>query len=354
VVESGWEAMRQFLARVAVGPSGSRDLDRGEACRAMRLCLDRQATDVQIGVFLIAERLKRESDEEVLGFFDALLETSQVISTRTRLLVSIADPYDGYNRTAHFAPATAATLAALGVPTLLHGVEHMPPKYGTTARQVLRAGGHTLDVGGGVEALEAAAKRLDSQGLAYVGLEDFNPKLHALTQIRREIAKRSTLATLEKLITPIRGRRQTHVVAGWVHAGYDQLMCRVLQSAGIESGFLLNGREGHTDPHLHRETPLCSYHGEEAVQKHTVSPADVQLRVDEPLVSAGTSPEAMAAQIQAVLSGAQGGASDTVAFSAALILRHVGVFPDLSDGFERARRVLSNGKARDVYAGFSV
>jgi anthranilate phosphoribosyltransferase len=56
------------LSRVAVGPRGSRDLDRAAAREALRLCLDGEASAIQAAVFLIAMRLKRETSAENLGF----------------------------------------------------------------------------------------------------------------------------------------------------------------------------------------------------------------------------------------------------------------------------------------------
>ena len=71
-----WDEMRDVLSRVAVGPAGSRDLTRQEAQEAMTWVLQGSTSDIQAGVFLIAERLKRETDEENLGFLDALVAAS--------------------------------------------------------------------------------------------------------------------------------------------------------------------------------------------------------------------------------------------------------------------------------------
>ena len=117
----GWNRMREVLTRVAVGPKGSKDLDRDGAREAMALCLDRSASDIQIATFLIAERLKRETTEENLGFLDALVRASTITQASTPEVVSLCDPHDGFLRAPHFAPVTAAVLAACGLPTALNG-----------------------------------------------------------------------------------------------------------------------------------------------------------------------------------------------------------------------------------------
>ncbi|MEZ4266935.1 MAG: anthranilate phosphoribosyltransferase [Myxococcota bacterium] len=249
-----WETMRGILARVAVGPRGSRDLDRAEAGRAMRLCLDRGASDIQIAVFLIAMRLKRETEAENLGFLDALVGASHVVVADTPAVVSLADPYDGGIRAPHAAPLIAATLAACGLPTVVHGAWTTAPKFGLTARQVLEARGLKLAIGGGRASVESAAERLAERGVAYVDVEDFCPPLHALADIRREIAKRVCLATLEKLVTPLRGRESTHLVAGYVHTGYETLIATIAADLGLASALVLEASEGHVDPWVHRDT----------------------------------------------------------------------------------------------------
>jgi len=263
--------MREYLSRIAVGPSGSRDLSESEAYDALSLCLTRAASDVQIGVFLIAERLKRETRDENVGFLRALMDASAIVTAPTDRVVSLCDPYDGFRRVPHFAPVVAALLGAVGIPTLLHGVRSMPPKHGLTHRVVLEAMGMDLGIGQGADSVAEAAKRLATHHIAYVDLQDFCPSLHGLIPVRESIAKRPFLATLEKLIIPIRGRKETHAVAGWVHAGYETLMTDLMHGAGLETTFLVKGREGHTDLNIGRETSLWIRNEGENGQAQTTS-----------------------------------------------------------------------------------
>ncbi|MDP6946832.1 MAG: anthranilate phosphoribosyltransferase, partial [Myxococcota bacterium] len=215
-VAEDWEEMREILGRIAIGPVGSRDLERQGARRAMHLALQGEVSDVQIGAFLLAARLKRETTDENLGFLDALVGASTITSARSPEVVSLADPYNGFDRVPHFAPVTAAVLAACGLPSYVHGGVDVPPKQGITSLAVFEARGQVIPVGGGQATVEQAATRLADHGVAYVDVRDFCPPLAALNKIRRDIAKRPCLALLEKLITPLRGAERTHVVTGWV------------------------------------------------------------------------------------------------------------------------------------------
>ena len=101
---------------------------------------------MQAGVFLIALRMKRETDDENLGMLEAIRDATRRATAPVDEVLDIGDPYDGYNRTLPAAPFLPAVLAACGVATVSHGVESMGPKYGVTHRQVLRAAGLPVDL----------------------------------------------------------------------------------------------------------------------------------------------------------------------------------------------------------------
>jgi anthranilate phosphoribosyltransferase len=59
------EAFKPFVKAVGRGEKLKRDLTFDEAAAAIRMILQRTATDAQIGAFLIAQRVKGESVDEV-------------------------------------------------------------------------------------------------------------------------------------------------------------------------------------------------------------------------------------------------------------------------------------------------
>ncbi|WP_308873702.1 hypothetical protein [Thiothrix subterranea] len=56
--------MRQCIQKVATGPEYSKDLSYEDAYYAMRHILSGDADPVQVAVYFIALRMKRETDEE--------------------------------------------------------------------------------------------------------------------------------------------------------------------------------------------------------------------------------------------------------------------------------------------------
>ena len=138
--------MSSIIRRIATGPELSKDISREEARAGMRFVLDGDVDPVQAGVFLIALRMKRETDDEICGVLQAIRDVTHSVTASVDEVVDIADPYDGFNRTLPASPFLPAVLAACGVAAVSHGVESMGPKYGVTHRQVLRAAGAPVDL----------------------------------------------------------------------------------------------------------------------------------------------------------------------------------------------------------------
>ena len=90
--------MRSAIGRVATGPEYSKDLSFEESRNVMRYILQDSADPVQAGVYLIALRMKRETDDENGGSLQAILDETKRVTADVDLLVDIAEPYDGYMR----------------------------------------------------------------------------------------------------------------------------------------------------------------------------------------------------------------------------------------------------------------
>ncbi len=350
---AGWQRMKSYLTRVAVGPAGSKDLSREEACDAMQLCLNGEASDIQTAVFLIAERLKRETDEENCGFFDAIQSATTTVTSPCDNIVSFADPTDGFNRAAHFAPVTAAILADNGLGGIIMSASGIPPKHGVTMRQALEHWGCQFDIGSGQQSIENAAQRVAKTGVAYVDLADCNPGLTSLTPIRVEMTKRPALATWDKLVTPIRGKKQTHIVAGWVHSGYERLISLVLRDAGFKSVLLFKGREGHCDAHAHRPTITYGFGPHRTESESAITPESV----DFPPYNAPQWPEITAETTcnawQMALENTDNPESRIVQLTAAAILQHTGRVQTLKSGVLAAQKTIKSGQARTKLNHFS-
>jgi anthranilate phosphoribosyltransferase len=65
--------MRSIIQRIATGPDLSKDISREEARLATKAIIENQIEPIQVGIFFIALRMKRETMDENIGVLDAVL-----------------------------------------------------------------------------------------------------------------------------------------------------------------------------------------------------------------------------------------------------------------------------------------
>lgn len=356
------KTMRSIIQRIATGPELSKDISFDEARAGMRSILDGQVDPVQAAIFLIALRMKRETDDENRGVFAAIRDVTRRVTVPVDEVMDIADPYDGFNRTLPCSPFLPAVLAACGMPSVSHGVERMGPKYGATHRQVLRAAGAPVDA----SVDEAAARLADARiGWAYVDQRASCPALHALAPLRDLIVKRPAITTVEVLTGPLRGRRKTHLVTGYVHKPYPRIYALLARDAGFDSALIVRGVEGGVMPSLRQAGKVFYYHDRGAEQAREILPEEfgIDQSVRAPAIPAellppdadGETPKmfpdpARVAQAAAragleALAGKPGPTYDGLVCSAALCLWHLRRHDSLDAAAKAVRRALDAGDA---------
>ncbi len=357
--------MRSIIQRIATGPDMSKDISQAEARAGMRAVLENAVDPVQAAVFLIALRMKRETDEENRGILDAIRDIAISTTAPVDEVLDLSDPYNGYNRSLPAAPFLPAVLAACGIHTVSHGVETMSPKFGITHRRVLRAAGAPVTL-----TVEQAAARLsDSRiGWSYVDQDAYCPQLHDLSTLRTSIIKRQAITTVEVLTGPIRGRNKTHFMSGYVHKPYTRVYTMLARHSGFDSALLVRGVEGGVIPSLRQKGKMVYYHDRGEEQEQEFDPADIGIRQD---VRATPLPEDLpprpagddvgaafdvetAAQLAAeagiaALNGTQGSSYDALVYSGAIALWHLKKYDTLARAADKIRDVLNNGAALEHF-----
>jgi len=354
--------MRSILKRIATGPELSKDISRDEARAGMRLVLEGEVDPVQAGVFLIALRMKRETDDENRGVLEAIREATRSATAPVDDVLDVADPYDGFNRTLPASPFLPPVLAACGLAAVSHGVQIMGPKYGVTHRQVLDAAGVPVDLGPD----EAAARVGDPLiGWAYTDQRAFCPKLHDLAALRALIVKRPVITTAEVLAGPVRGRLRTHLVTGYVHKPYPRIYALLARHAGFDSALIVRGVEGSVIPSLSQTGMVFHYHdrGEETSAQFKPAELGIDQAVRAPRIPGAGAigatedeesertldlaaiAKAAAEAGRAALAGEPGATRDSLIYGAALCLWHRGRHGSLKSAAEAVRAVLDQGAA---------
>ncbi len=353
--------MRSIIQRIATGPDLSKNISRTEAHLGTRAIIENAIDPIQVGIFFIALRMKRETQDENRGALDAVLETTQRVTAAVDEVVDIGDPYDGYTRCLPAAPFLGPLLAELGVHVVSHGLDKVGPKYGVTARHVLEAAGVPVNL----MPVEAAARLSDpALGWTYIDQAQSNPGMHKLIPLRSQMVKRQVLTTVEVLSKPIMGKLKTHFVTGYVHKPYPPVYADLAREAGFDTACIVRGVEGGVIPSLRQTGKYFQYHDKGAEIEATVDP--VALGIDQPLravplpssvateegadeivaaININATARAAAESGMQALKGDKNVTYDSLVLAGSIILHHVGRAASLVEAATQIRAVLDSGKA---------
>lgn len=354
--------LRRCIQKVATGPEYSKDLSFDEAYAATRVILENRADPVQSAIFFIALRMKRETNNENQGVLKAILETMEKVIAPVDHLVDVADPYDGYTRSVPMVPFVPAVLAACGVPSVLHGVESVGPKYGVTHHKVLSAAGLCVDL-----SVDAAVARIGEPdvGWAYIDQSVFCPDLYNLISLRTRIVKRPVLTTVEVMTCPVRARKQTHLFTGYVHKAYPPVYADLARFAGFDSAIIARGVEGGIIPSLKQPAKIFEYHDKQAETVVEATPMEIGIECDTravpipndlPAAKVQDDEIAVTVDVDALtevtldkglraLGGAEGPGRDALVYAGAITLRHLKHYNSLSQAADVVRKKLDSGEA---------
>lgn len=335
-------AFRDLLRKVGSGNHTGEDLTRTEAAAATRMMLLGEATPAQIGAFLIAHRIKRPTGAELAGMLDVYDELGAKLQPidSLRPVMVLGIPYDGRDRTAPIAPLTALLLAAAGQPTIMHGSDRMPTKYGVPLVEIWQG----LGIDWTQLSLDQTQHVFATTGLGFVYLPQHFPLAQKIFEYRDQIGKRPPFATMELMWCPYAGAAQ--IVAGYVHPPTEHMFQVALSLRGTSNFTTVKGLEGSCD--LPRErtsiiglsTPnVTDEAGLIAIERLHLSPRDYGFSSHNVPCNAT---EQLVADMRAVLQGKSLELLRSAIWNGGFYLWRAGIATDISAGIAQAEAMFAS------------
>ncbi len=324
------DALKPFIAKVADGNS----LGAGEAEAAFAVIMSGDATEAQIGAFLMALRVRGETVDEITGAARTMRAKALAVTAPDAAIDVVGTGGDG-SGSYNISTAAAIVVAGCGVPVAKHGNKALSSKSG--AADVLAALGVNIDADLGL--IERA---IAEAGIGFLMAPRHHGAMKYVGPARVQLATRTIFNLLGPLSNPAGVKRQfTGVFAlAWIEP-----MANVLKNLGCEAAWVVHGADG-----LDEMTTTGLSHVAELkdgkVSTFEVSPGDAGL----PLASAddlkGGDAAHNAAALRAVLDGGAGAYRDVTVYNAAGALIVAGKATDLKDGAAQAAAAIDGGKAK--------
>jgi anthranilate phosphoribosyltransferase len=280
-------SISQYIKEIGRGKQGARSLSRGQAADLFGQVLDGAVTDLEVGAFCLAMRIKGETPEEMCGFLDAAYARLDMVPASDRPIV-VLPSYNGARKLPVLTPLLALLVARRGLPVLIHGTATESSRV--FVPHVLKA----LDI----HALPSL-RTIDTHEAAYAPTELLCPGLKRLLDVRRAVGLRNSSHSLVKLMNPCAG--PAVIVSSYTHAEYAVAMGAVFELMG-STALLLRGTEGEVVADARR---MPQMEGFIAGRRVTLEEGRKGTVTDLPGLPREIDADSTAASIQDVLAGRQ-------------------------------------------------
>lgn len=289
-----------YIKVIGRGKDGARPLSAEQADDLLSQVLDGQVTDLEIGAFCLAMRIKGETPEELDGFVQATLRRCVPLTAASARVPGsrgtvVLPSYNGARKLPNFTPLLAALLARRGVAVLVHGPAADPTRV-TTAEVWRTLGWARAQNEDALAAAWAAAQP------AFIDTETLCPALAKLLAVRWTIGLRNPGHTVAKLLDPFAasGRPAMRVV-NHTHPEYAHSLTGYLQRVRANA-LLMRGTEGEPVADARRQPRFEVFLEGERDEALSRSPQEGVLSA-LPELPEGYAADVTAAHIDAMLAG---------------------------------------------------
>lgn len=221
----------QYIKEIGRGKDGARDLSREQAADLFGQVLDGAVTDLEVGAFCLAMRIKGETPSEMAGFLDATRQRMHLIPAGvSNIPIVVLPSYNGARKLPLLTPLLALLLAREGLPVLVHGTPTESSRV--FVLKVLEA----VDI-----RAQAAIGSIASGEVVFVPTEVLCPALKRLLDVRRVVGLRNPAHSLVKIMNPCVA--PSLVISSYTHPEYAVSMAQTFELVGANA-MLLRGTEG--------------------------------------------------------------------------------------------------------------
>jgi anthranilate phosphoribosyltransferase len=241
-------SIAKYIKEIGRGKEGARSLTREQAADLLGLILNGGVSDLEIGAFCIAMRIKGESPQEMAGFLDAV--HARLARLALDQPVVVIPSYNGARKLPGLTTLLAALLAREGAKrgfaVLMHGCTTEAARVPTQAvYEAVYPQNHMKNKALPPATIEEFATELIAHGMPiWLSTAQLSPALQRLLDVRRTVGLRNPAHSLVKLMNPTQ-RQDALIISSYTHPEYLSSMTETLQLTGSHA-MLLRGTEGES------------------------------------------------------------------------------------------------------------
>jgi anthranilate phosphoribosyltransferase len=342
--ENDWTLVQLLTDRIGSGPKSATDMTREQAAAAFGRILDGEPDPTTLGAFLLANRWKRNTPEELAAFVDVMQSRSVEVAEPAVEPVDCGANYDGKDETALLGVGAGVVAAAAGTPVVVHSGDCVPASSACAYKHVLDELGVQTDL-----PPEASAAMVDDIGFGFYYQPRFNPEIHGLLDRRERMGVRTFLNTIETLANPTDA--SVHL-GSFYHLPFAQKIADTVaasETLAFDRVIMFQGLEGYDD--IRPGYTKVAEWNDGALTDYEIETAEYGMDFETEDVAVADVPGDSARITEAVLTGQRDDQfADAIALNAAFRIYAGGDVDSIEDGVALARQVIEDGDAAAVLA----
>jgi len=328
---------RDLLTRTIDALASGQDIAGDDAAAVLAEIMSGNASEVQIAAFLIALRTKGETVDEIAGLARTMRELAAHVEVPARDGLLDVVGTGGGRQTFNVSTTAALIAAGAGCTVAKHGNRSATGLSG--AADVLEALGARIDLDPA-----AVGRCIDEVGFGFM----FAPTHHAATRfvipVRRALAVRTIFNLLGPLTNPAGVTRQ---LTGVADRRYLDTIAGAFARLGAVHVLVVSSEDGLDELSTVAPTAVAEVR-DGAIERRTVSAADVGLDAARPDDLNGGDPAFNAEIARKILAGERGAPRDVAVLNAGAGIYAAGRADTLEAGVRAAEAAIDAGAAAGV------
>ncbi len=314
----------------------NRNLSVDEMSDVMRTIMTGEATQAQIGGFLVGLRMKGETVDEITAAAKIMRELATPVAISGAHLVDTCGTGGDGTSTFNISTASAFVVAAAGGKVAKHGNRSISSKSGSA--DLLEAAGVRLDL-----SAEQVTQCVDEIGVGFMFAPQHHGAMKHAIGPRREMGVRTLFNLLGPLTNPAGA---PHQVIGVFSAQWVAPLAEVLGKLGSKHVMIVHADDGMDEISIGSATAVAELK-DGRVTTYKIAPEDFGMTTADCAALAVKDANESLQLIRSLLSGERGAAYDIVALNAGAAIYVAGLTDSHAAGVKKAQRVMSDGSANE-------
>ena len=321
------QAIKQVMQR--------QDLSDQEMAAVMQQIMTGQATDAQIGGFLIGLAMKGETVEEIAAAARVMRDLATPVSVSGSPIIDTCGTGGDGASSFNVSTASAFVVAAAGAKVAKHGNRSVSSTSGSA--DVLETAGVNLEL-----TPEQVGQCVESAGIGFMFAQKHHGAMKHAIGARKQMAVRTIFNLLGPLTNPAKA---PHQVLGVYDAKWLRPMAEVLKKLGSKHVLIVHAEDGMDEISIGADTLVAELnHGD--ITEYRIKPEDFALqRTDISQLTVNDAEQSLTI-IKGIFAGQPGPARDIVVMNAGAAIYAADLAQTLAQGIAIAQQMIDSGAAQ--------